>query len=499
LDFNLFASRARGTVFIELFDDRPITRDNFLAYVNAGKYDGTLMHRLVGNFVLQGGGFEAEDDMYVSLPAPLYVALAPDRVDLDGNPGTQNPMIANERGNTPFRSNVTGTLAMAKQGGNPNSATSEFFFNLGNNGGANPDPAGPCSDNGLDCQNGGFTVFAQVVGDGMNLVNAFNAQLAAADLNFDTNGNGVHDSFFDPVENPNPDQGAFGTVPVLGTSYLDFDPLTLINADRIDYLGAGLTTTIPSGGLSFSTRDAFIDTGTAFTGTGELRVAAGRTLGVREGNVLAGRSLRNSGTLEPGLRLGSVTLQSFRQDAGAHLEIEIGGTTADSQYDRIAVTGGALLGGDLDVSLFNYNPQPGNSFTILTAALGIFEDFDNIILPQLSPGYVWGINRTATSITLTVSAGDYNRDGIVDVADYVMWRKLRNTTVTSQFALADGNGDMTINELDFTVWRQQIGNMRGSDSGAGGSSDVAVPEPAAAILLLAATPLIAAHRRRKTA
>src|SRR5688572_8334583 len=134
MDFNLFLnSRARGTLFIELFDDRPITRDNFLAYTNGGKYDNSLMHRLARNFVLQGGGYEAELSMYVPLQEPLYTAIDPDPVDLDGNPATANPMITNEFGNAPPRSNVAGTLAMAKLPGNPNSATSEFFFNMANN------------------------------------------------------------------------------------------------------------------------------------------------------------------------------------------------------------------------------------------------------------------------------------------------------------------------------------------------------------------------------
>src|SRR5688572_9597898 len=74
LDYNLFSARARGTVFIELFDDRPLTRDNFLQYVNAGKYDNSLMHRMVRNFVIQGGGFYPET---VIEPAPLYASLDP--------------------------------------------------------------------------------------------------------------------------------------------------------------------------------------------------------------------------------------------------------------------------------------------------------------------------------------------------------------------------------------------------------------------------------------
>jgi len=58
LDYNLtLSNRSRDTVFLELFDDKPITTSNFLAYVNGGKYDGMFMHRLSHGFVMQGGGF----------------------------------------------------------------------------------------------------------------------------------------------------------------------------------------------------------------------------------------------------------------------------------------------------------------------------------------------------------------------------------------------------------------------------------------------------------
>ena len=100
MDFNIsLATRARGTAFIELFDDRPITRDNFLAYVNGGRYNNTLMHRLAFldaptntvPFVLQGGGYYLQ---YLTEPPPLDNSLNPNaKVDLDGNSGTANPMI----------------------------------------------------------------------------------------------------------------------------------------------------------------------------------------------------------------------------------------------------------------------------------------------------------------------------------------------------------------------------------------------------------------------
>ncbi len=122
-----------GKYNIELFDDTPLTKANFLAYIEAGQYNNTIIHRSIKDFVIQGGGFVS------SIPIGEVQTRAPVR-------------------NEYRRSNLRGTLAMAKQANNPDSATSQWFVNLANNS-AN-----------LDNQNGGFTVFARVLGNGMNVV-----------------------------------------------------------------------------------------------------------------------------------------------------------------------------------------------------------------------------------------------------------------------------------------------------------------------------------------
>ncbi len=131
-----------GNFSIELLDDiTPLTVANFLNYVRDGDYDGTFFHRAVPGFVLQGGGF--------SLGSDGILAEVPRR-----------PPVNNE-----FRlTNIRGTVAMAKLGGDPNSATNQWFINLADNS-AN-----------LDGQNGGFTVFGNVIGGGMDVVDAIMAQ-----------------------------------------------------------------------------------------------------------------------------------------------------------------------------------------------------------------------------------------------------------------------------------------------------------------------------------
>ncbi|MBY0524611.1 MAG: peptidylprolyl isomerase [Gemmataceae bacterium] len=121
-----------GPIKLELFDRSAAqTVANYFNYINSGRYDNSIFHRLEANFVLQGGGF--------SFDASSAKVL---------NPITTDPQIKNEFG----ASNTAGTVAMAKQDNQPNSATSQFFFNLKDN------PQ-------LDTQNSGFTVFGKIADD----------------------------------------------------------------------------------------------------------------------------------------------------------------------------------------------------------------------------------------------------------------------------------------------------------------------------------------------
>jgi peptidyl-prolyl cis-trans isomerase A (cyclophilin A) len=123
-----------GIIIVEL--DRvkaPITVDNFLTYVVNGQYNNTVFHRIVVDFVVQGGGY-----------------------DKDYNPIKVNPDIFNESGNG--LKNEIGTIAMAKLN-QPHSANSQFFFNAGDN--TNLDPG----------RHWGYAVFGSIV-EGEEVVNA---------------------------------------------------------------------------------------------------------------------------------------------------------------------------------------------------------------------------------------------------------------------------------------------------------------------------------------
>ena len=134
-------STSLGDYSIELLDDvAPLTVQNFLNYVAKDDYNGTYLHRVVDNFVVQGGAYGFE----------LFVGPVPIVTD---------PPVPNE-----FNvSNTRGTVAMAKLDGDPDSATSQWFVNLSDNS-AN-----------LDNNNGGFTVFGNVLGEGMTILDAIDA------------------------------------------------------------------------------------------------------------------------------------------------------------------------------------------------------------------------------------------------------------------------------------------------------------------------------------
>jgi peptidyl-prolyl cis-trans isomerase A (cyclophilin A)/peptidyl-prolyl cis-trans isomerase B (cyclophilin B) len=119
-----------GSFTVELYADKaPATVDNFLRYVNDGFYNGTIFHRVIPGFVVQGGGFTKD---YQQKP-------------------TREP-VKNEAANG--LKNVTGTLAMARTS-DPNSATAQFFINLKDN--SSLDHRAPTA------REYGYTVFGRVV------------------------------------------------------------------------------------------------------------------------------------------------------------------------------------------------------------------------------------------------------------------------------------------------------------------------------------------------
>jgi cyclophilin family peptidyl-prolyl cis-trans isomerase len=137
-----FATSA-GDFVVEVYPDKaPKTVANFLQYVKDKHYDGTVFHRVIDNFMVQGGGFDAA---YAQKPTRAPVV----------HEGREALTKGGDK-------NVVGTLAMARTN-DPNSASSQFFINVRDNDFLNPSAQTP-----------GYTVFGKVV-SGMEVVNKIKA------------------------------------------------------------------------------------------------------------------------------------------------------------------------------------------------------------------------------------------------------------------------------------------------------------------------------------
>jgi peptidyl-prolyl cis-trans isomerase B (cyclophilin B) len=137
---NVILTTSKGNIELELDTEKaPVTSENFLQYIRDGFYDGTIFHRVIPNFMVQGGGF-TEDMQQKETRAP----------------------IENEAGNG--LSNEIGAIAMARTP-DPHSASAQFFINVANNRFLDKDQA----------QDGwGYAVFGRVVA-GMDVVEAIKA------------------------------------------------------------------------------------------------------------------------------------------------------------------------------------------------------------------------------------------------------------------------------------------------------------------------------------
>jgi peptidyl-prolyl cis-trans isomerase A (cyclophilin A) len=137
-----------GDFVVEVYPDKaPKTVANFLQYVKDKHYDGTVFHRVIDNFMVQGGGYDAN---YSQKPTRPPVPHEGQEALARGGPR-----------------NVEGTLAMARTN-DPNSASSQFFINVKDNAFLDPAPQKP-----------GYTVFGKVV-SGMDVINKMKAMPTGA-------------------------------------------------------------------------------------------------------------------------------------------------------------------------------------------------------------------------------------------------------------------------------------------------------------------------------
>lgn len=413
---------SHGEFDVEIFDvETPNTALNFLGYVDRGDYDGTFFHRsaLTADntpFVVQGGGFEYS---------------APNNYD----PIFQGPSVLNEYG----ISNTRGTLAMAKLGGDPDSATNQWFFNMGDNS-AN-----------LDNQNGGFTVFGQVLGDGMDVVD----QIAAT-----------------PIWNASSLNSAFSDLPLIdydNASFPDENDLVMVNSiTRTNELTFRVVeTSIPNRLVGVVDDDGILS---IFT----VGVSVPQTITVtveaedHDGNTTQATFTVNVGAAKDSLnndKTADLTWRNF--SSGKNTVWEMDGFTRDAAtaLDKVNNTTWYIA------AVGDFNKDGSNDLFWRNAF-----DGQNKIWLMDGTDFVSSVDlRTTTNQNLEVGGlGDFDNDGNIDI----LWHNAKNgknvvwtmdgTTEDGSLVLERENGagwyiggvgDFNQDGTTDIMWRNEIGGQ----------------------------------------
>jgi PEP-CTERM motif len=179
----------------------------------------------------------------------------------------------------------------------------------------------------------------------------------------------------------------------------------------------------------------------------------------------------------------------YTQTAAGELDLAMAGV---DKFDRLSVSGKATLDGVLKVLLApdaRFSPPAGASFNLLHWGSQVGA-FSKLQLPALAGGLFWDTSQLYTTGVLSVGVlGDYNHDGVVDAADYTVWR---DSFGQSGLGLAaDGNQDGIVDLIDLQFWKDSWLNQ----SGSGASVNVAAPEPSTLLLLVSGILTMCSRRR----
>ena len=373
----------QGDIDIDLYAaDTPNTVDNFLNYVNDGDYDNAFFHRSVPGFIVQTGGYSTNQAL----------------VEWFGADRRFPPMIPFKM--SPASQTFARTVAMAKVGGDPDSATSQFFVNLADN------------SSNLDDQNGGFTVFGTVADmtasdaiaalDVYNFSSTFNeVPISGSEPNLtlvvieSVSGDGeIRGTLFEDTDRDGVQDAVDSKRPIVGgTLFVD------ANDDGILDAGELTTTTAADGSYTFTVagRQTHIVRQVVPTGT-EATIGGGRlAVDVEIGRFVAESNLgqvdlptvevitSDAVATEEGLQSGSFTLSV----TGAANPVEVFyilSGSATSGVDYASLAGSVLVDGSSILSIVPLDDSQYNEGTesvVLTLSAAV-------------ESYILGASSTAT-------------------------------------------------------------------------------------------------------
>ena len=253
---------------------------------------------------------------------------------------------------------------------------------------------------------------------------------------------------------------------------------TMGEGGALTKVGSG---TLTLAGANTYTGDTNVDAGTLVVNgsmTSEIIVKGGAAL-MGSGSIAGDVTVNSGATLAPGTSPGTLTLHNLTLAGGSTLNYELG----DPLRDLIVVTGGGnvSLAGTLNIALLpGFTPSLGQSFALFEGAIGaITGAFSSVNVPTIN-GLTFNLVQNASSFMLQVAsapflAGDYNGNGTVDAADYVMWRK--NLGSNTSLLNDDTPG---VSQDDYTRWRTHFGQ---TSNGISSILESAVPEPRSGLLL----------------
>jgi hypothetical protein len=248
----------------------------------------------------------------------------------------------------------------------------------------------------------------------------------------------------------------------------------VINSEQI-YSGG---TSVEGGTLEINNPNE----GGSGVGFGDLNVESGGTLaGIGSSGTFS--FVKNGGTVAPGSNgPGQLTFFGLTLEPGSKLDLELGN---GAPGDFVRAYSSDFIADGVNVKLTDIGMEVGVTTWFLdwtgaaTPSPITPSDFTLVNSPDITGTFVVDVPNSRVGfqpISLPLQ-GDYNRNGVVDAADYAVWRKYFNRSVTPG-TLADGDGSGFVDTIDYDVWTLSFGN-----TSSGAESGAQVPEPSAAVLI----------------